>query len=60
MNMLIIKKNCEKLNYNELKSDLKKTSNHREYQILKLKIYEYKLINDAIKQNYIDYIKIEN
>jgi dTDP-D-glucose 4,6-dehydratase len=60
MNMLIIIKNCEKLNYNELKSDLKKTSNHREYQILKLKIYEYKLINDAIKQNYIDYIKIEN
>ena len=36
--MLIIIKNCEKLNYNELKQDLKKTSNHREYQILKLKI----------------------
>lgn len=48
------------IDYNELKQDLKKTSNHREYQILKLKIYEYKLINDAIKQNYIDYIKIEN
>ena len=46
------------IDYNELKQDLKKTSNHREYQILKLKIYEYKLINDAIKQNYIDYISL--
>ena len=53
--MLIIIKNCEKLNYNELKQDLKKTSNHREYQILKLKI---KLKYYLIKKNLTNGIEI--
>ena len=44
------------IEYNQLTQNFKNKSNDRENQIFKIKIYEYKLINDAIKQNYIDYL----